>query len=396
MEAYGHTGLPAVDTIPVYREFSSELCQGRHPPNLDQQQNSLCTQDDGPGTFQSCVMPRDCQTSEWSSWSPCSKTCRATDLSPGYRVRGRTITQPATGRGKECPILEEKEACNIIGDLLPRCPRVDVFSLDGAFSGREPSRFVSLSSGARESKEDRASPGSGVIEMKQRCRSDPPRVSVRVEEHGVGRVQRGSSPGPAGAQAGGRRDPLWGGHPDQRGNVCGQLTGEISTLPHLAQSIRRHAGKRLTTTRASYTARHNRERVPHGFLTRRLLGGGGCKEESEEDEEDEEKDEKLRRIRRIRRTIRIRRMNGVRKGEKAVERVSRPVSSDLCDGPVPPAVQFCSLHCPQPCLLSLWSSWGSCLHDNCMESQGRKGKRASVPNSPHSAHSDSETRPPSP
>ncbi|KAI4885367.1 hypothetical protein NFI96_009337, partial [Prochilodus magdalenae] len=36
MEAYGHTGLPAVDTIPAYREFSSELCQGRHPPNLDQ------------------------------------------------------------------------------------------------------------------------------------------------------------------------------------------------------------------------------------------------------------------------------------------------------------------------------------------------------------------------
>ncbi|KAI4902673.1 hypothetical protein NFI96_000968, partial [Prochilodus magdalenae] len=35
MEAYGHTGLPAVDTIPVYREFSSELCQGRHPPHLD-------------------------------------------------------------------------------------------------------------------------------------------------------------------------------------------------------------------------------------------------------------------------------------------------------------------------------------------------------------------------
>lgn len=84
---------------------------------------SLCTQDDSPGTFQSCVMLRDCQMSEWSSWSPCSKTCRAADLSPGYRLRSRTITQPAIGRGKECPALEEKEACNIIGDLLPRCPR---------------------------------------------------------------------------------------------------------------------------------------------------------------------------------------------------------------------------------------------------------------------------------
>ncbi|KAI4901806.1 hypothetical protein NFI96_017637 [Prochilodus magdalenae] len=41
MEAYGHTGLPAVAKIPVYREFSSELCQGRHPPNLAQLCNPL-------------------------------------------------------------------------------------------------------------------------------------------------------------------------------------------------------------------------------------------------------------------------------------------------------------------------------------------------------------------
>ena len=41
MEAYCHTGLPAVGKIPVYRKLSSEMCQGRHPPNLAQPDHSL-------------------------------------------------------------------------------------------------------------------------------------------------------------------------------------------------------------------------------------------------------------------------------------------------------------------------------------------------------------------
>uniref|UniRef100_A0A3P9C4G4 Thrombospondin type 1 domain containing 7B n=1 Tax=Maylandia zebra TaxID=106582 RepID=A0A3P9C4G4_9CICH len=84
----------------------------------------LCTKDKSPLTFQTCVIPKDCQTSDWSSWSPCSKTCRSTDLSPGYRLRSRIMTQITVGGGKRCPALEEKEACNIIGDLLPNCPYV--------------------------------------------------------------------------------------------------------------------------------------------------------------------------------------------------------------------------------------------------------------------------------
>lgn len=84
---------------------------------------SLCSRDDDPVTSRSCVMLRDCQTTNWSSWSSCSKTCQSSDLSPGYRVRSRGVTQPGAGRGTECSALQEKEACNIIGDLLPKCPR---------------------------------------------------------------------------------------------------------------------------------------------------------------------------------------------------------------------------------------------------------------------------------
>ncbi|XP_061782034.1 thrombospondin type-1 domain-containing protein 7B isoform X1 [Nerophis lumbriciformis] len=86
---------------------------------------SLCTKYSSPMTFQACVMPKDCQTSDWSLWNPCSKTCRSADLSPGYRLRSRVMTQMPVGGGKQCPVLEEKEACNIMGDLLPHCPRYE-------------------------------------------------------------------------------------------------------------------------------------------------------------------------------------------------------------------------------------------------------------------------------
>jgi len=33
------------------------------------------------------------------------------------------MTQIPVGGGQRCAALEEKEACNIIGDLLPNCPR---------------------------------------------------------------------------------------------------------------------------------------------------------------------------------------------------------------------------------------------------------------------------------
>jgi len=90
---------------------------------------SLCTQEDSPLSFRSCAMPKDCETSDWLAWSPCSKTCRSADLSPGYRVRARSMLQIPISGGKQCPAFEEKEACNIIGNLLPNCPRCGLFAL---------------------------------------------------------------------------------------------------------------------------------------------------------------------------------------------------------------------------------------------------------------------------
>ncbi|MFT7818109.1 thrombospondin type-1 domain-containing protein 7B-like [Arapaima gigas] len=55
--------------------------------------------------------------------------------------------------------------------------------------------------------------------------------------------------------------------------------------------------------------------------------------------------------------------------------LSRPVSRKLCLGNSPAAVQPCSIPCPQECLLSPWSPWGPCVHDNCQDPQGKRGFR---------------------
>ncbi|MEQ2299461.1 hypothetical protein AMECASPLE_015373, partial [Ameca splendens] len=193
---------------------------------------SLCMKDNSPLTFQACVMPKDCQISDWSSWSYCSKTCRSTDLSPGYRVRTRIITQIPNGGGKQCPYLEEKEACNIIGDLLSKCPR----------------------------------------------------YTWRTTDWGECRIR-----------------PLLSQQDQRRTNISMLCGGGVQT-------------------RKTYCVQVSDDSAPH-----------------------------------------------YRK------EVSRPVNAWLCDGDDPPlAVQNCSIRCQHQCLLSQWSLWSACLHENCKERQGRK------------------------
>nr|XP_015213731.1 PREDICTED: thrombospondin type-1 domain-containing protein 7B isoform X1 [Lepisosteus oculatus]XP_015213732.1 PREDICTED: thrombospondin type-1 domain-containing protein 7B isoform X1 [Lepisosteus oculatus] len=195
---------------------------------------SLCIQDSSPVTFQSCVMPRPCETSDWSSWSPCSKMCRSVDLSPGYRTRTRSLKRIPVGGGRECPVLEEREACNIIADFLPKCPR----------------------------------------------------YMWKVTE--------------------------W---------------GECQVTPLLSQQ-----DQRLSNLTA--------------------LCGGGIQ---------------------MRETYCVQIPDDT--ASHKVKEVSRPVNGNLCPGPVPPAVQQCSVPCAEECLVSAWSPWGLCMYENCLEPIGRRGFR---------------------
>ncbi|XP_012505956.1 PREDICTED: thrombospondin type-1 domain-containing protein 7B [Propithecus coquereli] len=195
---------------------------------------SLCTQDPFPLTVQSCVMPKDCETSEWSSWSPCSKTCRSGHLMPGFRSRSRNVKHVAIGGGKGCPELLEKEACIVEGELLQQCPR---------YSWR-------------------------TSEWKE-CQ-----VSLLLEQH----------------------DPHW----HVTGPACG---GGIQTREVYCAQSRPAAA----TLRA--------------------------------------------------------------------KEVSRPVEKTLCMGPAPSASQLCNVPCSTDCIVSAWSAWGPCVHENCRDPQGRKGFR---------------------
>ncbi|XP_077473854.1 thrombospondin type-1 domain-containing protein 7B isoform X1 [Stigmatopora argus] len=194
---------------------------------------SLCTKYNSLLMYQSCVMPRDCHTSDWSPWSPCSKTCRSTDLSPGYRLRSRVVTQIPLSGGKQCPALEEKEACNIMGDLLANCPRYEWKTTDW-----------------------------------DECMVSP--LLSKMDQ----RLANISS--------------LCGGGVQTRKTYCVQVPDD--STPH-----------------------HRKE-------------------------------------------------------------VSRPVTARLCAGQESPlAAKNCSISCQHRCLLSHWSPWGSCIHDNCKDPLGKKG-----------------------
>ncbi|NXP12520.1 THS7B protein, partial [Thinocorus orbignyianus] len=194
---------------------------------------SHCVQDPIPLTFKSCVIAKDCETTEWSSWSTCSRTCSWGDLTPAFRSRWRSVRSVALGAGKQCPELEEREACGTGGkELLQPCPRF-----------------------AWRTSEWKACQVSLVLDQQ-----DP-----HHHKH-VG---------------------LCGGGIQTREVYCVQISVEI--------------------------------------------------------------------------------------GRHRLKEVSRPVDGKLCLGPAPSSSQLCNLPCPSECVVSAWSLWGPCLHENCQDHHGKRG-----------------------
>ncbi|XP_051527151.1 thrombospondin type-1 domain-containing protein 7A [Myxocyprinus asiaticus] len=82
---------------------------------------SLCNQQILPVTYQACVIPKDCELSEWSDWSTCSKECYDLNGRKGQRTRTRQVQLFPVGGGVECPELEESEPCSPQGEGIPPC-----------------------------------------------------------------------------------------------------------------------------------------------------------------------------------------------------------------------------------------------------------------------------------
>uniref|UniRef100_A0A672KE66 Thrombospondin type-1 domain-containing protein 7B-like n=1 Tax=Sinocyclocheilus grahami TaxID=75366 RepID=A0A672KE66_SINGR len=200
---------------------------------------SLCDHDNSLVNFRSCVMPRDCKVSDWSQWSPCSKTCRTSDQSPGFRIRSRSLQRAAIGGGEPCPALEEKANCNVLEDTLPLCPR-----FEWRVTNWKPCQVTPL-------------------------------LSQQDHRHNNSSI------------------------------LCGR-------------GIR---------TREAYCVRIHDNTVPS-------------------------------------------------QSKNSVFRViNRPVGRNLCTGPLPLLAESCFIPCQKHCPLTPWSPWGPCLHDNCLEPQGRRGFR---------------------
>uniref|UniRef100_A0A672MWQ4 Thrombospondin type-1 domain-containing protein 7A-like n=1 Tax=Sinocyclocheilus grahami TaxID=75366 RepID=A0A672MWQ4_SINGR len=82
---------------------------------------SQCNQQTLPVTYQACVIPKDCEVTEWSDWSACSKECYDLNGRKGQRTRTRQVKQFPVGGGPECPELEESEPCYPQGEGIPPC-----------------------------------------------------------------------------------------------------------------------------------------------------------------------------------------------------------------------------------------------------------------------------------
>uniref|UniRef100_A0A668VAL5 Thrombospondin type-1 domain-containing protein 7A n=1 Tax=Oreochromis aureus TaxID=47969 RepID=A0A668VAL5_OREAU len=78
---------------------------------------SLCSQETLPVTFQACVITKDCDVTEWSKWSACTKECYDPTSPKAVRTRTRKVTQFPVGGGIDCPELEEKEPCTPQSDV---------------------------------------------------------------------------------------------------------------------------------------------------------------------------------------------------------------------------------------------------------------------------------------
>uniref|UniRef100_A0A4W4FBY4 Thrombospondin type-1 domain-containing protein 7A n=1 Tax=Electrophorus electricus TaxID=8005 RepID=A0A4W4FBY4_ELEEL len=74
-----------------------------------------------PDLHQSCLVPKACVLSEWAEWGPCSKTCTDPSTPKGTRSRSRQLRQLPVGGRAECPLLEERQPCEPLGDSVPPC-----------------------------------------------------------------------------------------------------------------------------------------------------------------------------------------------------------------------------------------------------------------------------------
>uniref|UniRef100_A0A8C5G0N2 Thrombospondin type-1 domain-containing protein 7A-like n=1 Tax=Gouania willdenowi TaxID=441366 RepID=A0A8C5G0N2_GOUWI len=315
-----------------------------------------------PLTVQSCILPRDCELTDWSEWSSCSKTCADSSASGGQRGRSRGVLQFPVGGGEECSPLEELEPCEPQGDPVPPCNmytwrttewsdcRVDL--LLGQQEWRR-SNLTSLCGGGLQTREVFCvQANAGVLqyltELREKDKASPPVENHLCDAPPPDRSQLCHTPCPVDCEV--SSWGAWGpcafencddqaakkGFKLRKRQVTNEPTGGAGNCPHLVEAL-------PCDEPSCYTWR--------------VLGLDQCVPDEEQ-------------------------QCGV--GTQLPESVcvnsnGEEVDRSLCSSvPAPPPVS-CSVPCSRDCVLSTWTSWSSCSQTcSSKTSEGKQLRTRSI------------------
>ena len=113
------------------------------------------------------VVPTDCETSPWSGWTPCTKSCGI-----GLKARARMVLAQPTHGGLACPTLMENVECNIaaceaLAVIPPTAFASPAFSIVEVHGGIQLGAYPYIYGGGQANRQQ------SVEACQQQCLSDP-------------------------------------------------------------------------------------------------------------------------------------------------------------------------------------------------------------------------------
>lgn len=306
-----------------------------------------------PSIFQECITPcaQDCIVTQFSPWSPCSKTC-----DNGTQSRARRVVIPPSNGGQGCPPLSETMACSAdeaceVEELFSFSPGVSVWGPCVMFSGGFPTEGSDTGLQTRRLWCQRS---DGKTVRTSMCYRDgiykePPQNQVcivPVNCHVSGWSEWSSCSDPCSSNL--------VSHSVRKRTVLKVPKGDGERCPELVQ-------KRTCSYDANTCPRVKYVWKTSAWSECDILPGSSGSEDGDDDEE-----------------------RGPCGGGLASREVfcthvndtaSMPLPVDLCDpADRPGTITDCHVPCSKPCRVGPWTSWGPCISFACDVRGTKKAK----------------------